>query len=365
MESKQSANTSSSCTQVCGEENNCRSCARIVLVKLTHHTCPGKEILTHAVLDDQSTDVFITDSLVGRLGVQAAEIDLQINTVVGFSTIRTQKVTGLHIQDVNHEHGSIRILNAYTREYIPTTQREIETPTISRQWKHLANIAESLPNRPDIDIGMLVGRNVPAAFQPISVISGGLEEPWGEQYKFGWTIIGRVCKDDNAEQNTAYVNHVTVERETLLEQETYNPCVLSSSAKRALIASPFASPVSTKDMTTPEQLREMMELDCSELKHSRKIRGTEQTESVEDQRFLTIPETGLQRIKMAIGRPPFKSDDVTLPNNKRHCLKRLLSLKRKLLSDQRVQSDYLAFMQKIPDRGHASRVTIDQLTTPP
>ena len=275
-------------------------------------------------------------------------------------------MTGLHIRDVNHEHGSIRIPYAYTREYIPATHRDIATPSIARQWKHLADIADTLPNRPDIDIGMLVGRNVPAAFQPISVISGGPEEPWAEQYKFGWTIIGRVCKDNNTERNTAYVNRVTVERETLLEQETYKPCVLSSSAKRPLVISPFASPVSAKDMTSPEQVREMMELDYSELKHSRKIRGTEQTESVEDQRFTRILETGLHKNENGNWEAPlpFKSDDVTLPNNKRHCLKRLLSLKRKLLSDQRVRSDYLAFMQKILDRGHASRVPVDQLPTP-
>ena len=178
-----------------------------------------------------------------------------------------------------------------------------EPLTTARQWKHLADIANTLPNRPDINIGLLVGQNVPAAFQPISVISGGPEEPWAEQYKFGWIVIRHVCKDDNAEQNTAYVNCVTVERETLLEQETYNPCVLSSSAKRPLITSHFASPVSMKDMTSPEQVREMI-LDYSELKHSRKIRGTGQTESVEDQRFTTILETGLHKNENKNWEPP-------------------------------------------------------------
>ena len=94
----------------------------------------------------------------------------------------------------------------YTRVYSSHSPAISQPPPSTRQWKHLADIAGHTSNRPDIDIGMLVGRNVPAAFQPISVISGGPEEPWAEQYKFGWTIIGRVCKDNNSEQNTAYVN---------------------------------------------------------------------------------------------------------------------------------------------------------------
>ena len=71
-------------------------------------------------------------------------------------------------------------------------------------------------------------------------------------------------------------------------------------------------------------------------------------------------------MRMEIGRTPqpFKSNDLTLPHNKRHCLKKLLLLKCKILNDQRVQSDYLAIMQKILDRGHVSCVPVDQLLPP-
>ena len=106
-----------------------------------------------------------------------------------------KKITGLYIQDVNGEYSQIRVPYAYSREYIPATHQDIATPHVVRQWKHLAEIADKIPDRQDMEIGMLIGRNVPAAFQPISIISGNEEEPWAEQYKFGWTVIGRVCKD--------------------------------------------------------------------------------------------------------------------------------------------------------------------------
>ena len=60
---------------------------------------------------------------------------------------------------------------------------------------------------------------------------------------------------------------------------------------------------------------------------------------------------------------PFNSDDLSLPNNKGHCLRVLLSLKRRLLNDSKLREDYLAFMKKTLENGHTSRVPVDQLST--
>ena len=55
---------------------------------------------------------------------------------------------------------------AYAQEYIPATQYDIATPDIAKLWEHLRKIADKMHHRPDIKIGMLIGRNVPTAFQP-------------------------------------------------------------------------------------------------------------------------------------------------------------------------------------------------------
>lgn len=65
---------------------------------------------------------------------------------------------------------------------------------------------------------MLIGRNIPTAFQPLEVIYGKADEPWAEKYKFGWTIIGPVCLDKIALHEPTFeasVNRVTVIREEL------------------------------------------------------------------------------------------------------------------------------------------------------
>ncbi|XP_020615977.1 uncharacterized protein LOC110053990 [Orbicella faveolata] len=66
-QASQTISTSTACTQVCGEKETGRSCARIVLVNASHRSNPAKKITTYAVLDDQSTDVFISDALLNNL----------------------------------------------------------------------------------------------------------------------------------------------------------------------------------------------------------------------------------------------------------------------------------------------------------
>ena len=105
--------TSTACTQVCGEGTG-RSCARIVLVNASHQSNPAKKLKTYAVLDDQTTDVFISDALLNDLEVDAPEVNLQVNTIVGSNTIRTKKVTGIFIQDIEKEYPSIKVSFAYS-----------------------------------------------------------------------------------------------------------------------------------------------------------------------------------------------------------------------------------------------------------
>jgi len=62
-------------------------------------------------------------------------------------------------------------------------------------------------------------------------------------------------------------------------------------------ASPFTTKnsMSSKDLTSPKKLREMMELDYNEIHHSCRIPGTEQAESMEDRRFNEILTEGLHK----------------------------------------------------------------------
>ncbi len=191
-------------------------------------------------------------------------------------------------------HQPINVNHAYSRDDIPADMYDIATPEIARRSNHLREIAHHVHYRSDVEIGMLIGRNVPTAFQPLSVIYGKEEEPWAEQYKFGWTIIGRVCLDESPSNNKATVNRVSV-----IEKKDGLVAELKEQTNGAGRTS--------KDTTSPKELREMMQLDYSELYYSRNIRGTEQTESAEDRRFKEILTEAFTRTCRVTGKCPSRS----------------------------------------------------------
>ena len=216
---------------------------------------PSKETLTFAVLDDQSTDVAVTDNLLNELNIDGKEVNLQVNTIVGTNTVRTRKVCGLQVQDVNSEHSPVKVCYSYAQESISATYYDITTPEKARQWEHLKTIADKISYWPDIENGMLIGRNIPSAFQSLNVIYGAANEPRAEEYKFGWTIIGPVCltNAETKERNfTVSVSRVTVHRGELPFHDTDRHLLQSS--KVVVHNRSVALPTSIKrpkDVTTP------------------------------------------------------------------------------------------------------------------
>ena len=75
---------------------------------------PSAKVTTYAVLDNLSTDVFVKHSLLEQLGVEDQEVYLEIDTVTGVSSVHTQKVKGLRIQDMDNLHKSIKVSFGYS-----------------------------------------------------------------------------------------------------------------------------------------------------------------------------------------------------------------------------------------------------------
>ena len=222
------------------------------------------------------------------------------------------------IQDIQGEHSPIKIPFAYARDCIPATHFDIATPEVAREWQHLEEIADKIHYQPNVEIGMLIGRNVPTAFQPLSIIRGKDKEPSAEEYKFGWTIIGPVCLDKgelNSAGHKASVNRVFVDREEIVDySSTVQPTATRSAdaTKNTSSVSFIADNSNKKDITSPQQVREMMELDYTELHYSRKVRGTEQVESVEDRRFNDILNNQIHKNDNGNWEAPlpFKTDNI-------------------------------------------------------
>lgn len=75
-----------------------------------------------------------------------------------------------YIQNIDSLQRSVKVPVAYSRQKVPASQEDIATPEIAQSWKHLEGIAHLIHRHTDIEIGLLIGRNFPSAFQPLRII---------------------------------------------------------------------------------------------------------------------------------------------------------------------------------------------------
>ena len=192
-----------------------------------------------------------------------------------------------------------------------------------------------------MEIGLLIGRNISSAFQPLRIVYGSDNEPWAEEF--------------------ISVNRITVQSE--YPQNVFTVPTSNRFKEESVVS--FATRQYLRDVTSPQQIREMMQLDYSELYHARNIPGTEKGESAEDKRFSEILTTSIHRNELGnLEMPlPFKTDTVTLPNNREQYLKRLLRIKRKFLRNGKLWNHYTEFMQNLFERNYTSPVPSEELKT--
>ena len=174
-------------------------------------------------------------------------------------------------------------------------------------------------------------------------------------------------KAKSQECSTVSANRVTVQREELPDSCIPNEHQASNPLQQQDSVAVLLNKLRSKDVTSSQIIREMMELDFSELNYSCKLCANEQVEPIEDKRFFQIMTAGMNKTQLGNWEAPlpFKTDEVNLSDNREQCLRRLLSLKRKLCKDKRARENYIAFIQKILEPRNAKRVPDSEVTPTP
>ena len=209
---------------------------------------------------------------------------------------------------------------------------------------HLRSIADHIIPVADCEIGILIGYNCTRAMMPREVIPPDGEGPYGQRTDLGWSIVGVVnpeCVFDNY-----CVNHCVSHRVATLEvasdlvsDETTFPDHVS-----------FAFKGSTK-ILRPKEVNRMFELDFSEQSPANV------TLSREDQQFLTLLKQDIRFENEHYTMPlPFRNGLPVLPDNRDMALRRLNSLRRKLLGNETYRLHYEAFISNLIENGHAEKV---------
>ena len=112
--------------------------------------------------------------------------------------------------------------------------------------------------------------------------------------------------------------------------------------------------MTVKEQITLQAVERMFELDFSE-----KEKGILMLQ--EDIKSYETVETGIVHLEdLRYELPlPFKHKNIQLPNNYAQAEKRLNSLKKRLMSDDKYYTDYCSFMSYIISKGYARKVDDD------
>lgn len=86
--------------------------------------------------------------------------------------------------------------------------------------------------------------------------------------------------------------------------------------------------------------------------------------SIEDRRFMEIMEKGIHKNKLGNWEMPlpFRSQNVSMPNNRCYAVKRFNGLLRTFKHKPQMEKDYVEFMSKMLDKGHAVPVPDEEIS---
>ena len=295
----------------------------------------------------QGGGIIILDSTREALNLQGTKLNLLLSTMFAEDQkVASRKIDGLIVRGFD-SHLKISLPAAYSREIMPANCSHIPTAEMALNWPHLENVADLLMPLTDCEVGILIGYNCPRALAPRDVIPPVNNGPYGQR------TDPNQCEDDDCDP--IGVSHRVLIHEVpsfLTVGESSRGCTEENIDK---IQFSFRSRV--KEMVTPYEVAQMMELDLSERK------SDEVALSQDDRKFLTKMKDGIhQRCDGHFVMPlPFREAEPNLPNNKIQALQRLKQLKGRFKKNPKYHSEYDVFMNNIIQSGYAERVPESEL----
>ncbi|XP_053389484.1 uncharacterized protein LOC128552469 [Mercenaria mercenaria] len=313
----------SSCTKVCGKGFSGKSCSKTVLAKVYPNGQPARARTVYCILDDQSNRTLCRPELFDILCTDSESVGEECYTLVSCSgSFQTsgRTLSGLTVSALDDSF-SISLPRVLECVQIPDTHSEIPTPEVTQYHDHLSDIPIP-PLRPDVDIVLLIGRDVPDAHHVYEQRLGRPNAPFAQRLGLGWVVVGEVCLD-------AHKSNVNV-------MKTY----IHSDGRPSLFQ-PCESKIAVK--TTNNDI------------FIETANDNKQGLSIEDKEFVKMmdlefcqDETGHWSAPL-----PFRTLRVRLPNNKAEAYRRAKSLDASLRRNPTKQKHCMEFMRGILDKGHA------------
>ncbi len=279
-----------------------------------------KIVVTYAFLDQGSTAVFCTESLMRKLHLTGRRGHILLRTMGQEKVVSSNIVSGLEVAALEGDN-FLELPRAYTQESMPVNRGNIPTERDIEQWSHLKDI-----HLPQIDAGieLLIGTNVPKALEPLEVVCSVNDGPYAIHTLLGWTVNGPLA--ENSEETVNWEHpRITVNRVTV---------------------------VSLDDLWQQQFKSDFPESNIDE----------QPAMSREDQRFVEFVSSSAKQVEghYQIGLP-LRNIDIRLPNNKRVVEQRLCYLKRRFQKDSAFHTEYNTFINDLLVKGYAEKVPEEEL----
>ena len=189
-ESSQRSGDIQLCSAVCGNVNVTKSCSKVVLVNISHHSSPRK-VRCYVIIDEQSNSSFLDPKLADLLGVTGPSTELYITTMTGYRCKTSGNVIeGLTVQGVE-EPVSYDLPPMTTIDSIPDCKLEVASPRCVEMFPHISQFAKFFQEiDPDAEVLALIGRD---GNKILKTECFGDEAPFVHHTTLGWALVGTVC----------------------------------------------------------------------------------------------------------------------------------------------------------------------------
>lgn len=336
---------SSLCTDDCHGITT-KSCSKICLVNVFPEGHPEK------VVKMLCSMIKATDLLPGHVffylfNINSKASPYSLKTCAVLIECSGRKANGYRIEAAN---GGINLALSTLIECdeTPDNRDEIPTPEAALHQPHLKHIASEIPALDcEAQILLLLGQDILRVHKVRNQINGPHNTPFGQKLDLGWVLVSEVCLGDVHKPSvSSFKTNILENRRPSL----FIPCTSHIHIKERI--------TSNLILRTPHGLEANWNMSKDNLGQSvfeRTENDSKPALSIEDEVFLkTMEREVFQDDSNSWVAPlPFKSPRPVLPNNRDQALSRLSSLRRTLERKPDMKEQFVNFMQKLFNNGHA------------
>ena len=302
---------------------------------------PEKEVLVYALLDSGSNRTFITKATLDKLNATTHSHEMNISTLTNTESKPSRRVaaTGLLVRG----HCKQRYLElplCISQNKIPCNPEEIPDSMSVQDWPHLKHLSSEFISAEEgrkIELGLLIGSNLPQVFISRKEVSRKDHEPFARLTDLGWILMGNTAWPASGSMKAPH-SHTIV---NMTVAQPINRCNITFKMK---------ANSSHKDDILENKILKIFSSDFEA------TAGEIKTLSIDDIQFLRTMNKHVYRDKDGYITMPLPIKHKPGPNRSKLMAINRFKLLQKKLSDRVLSDHYHKFMNDIISQGDAEIV---------